>query len=389
MNGVNLSANIIDESDIKELISWLNTNPRLTKGNRTIEFEDKFSTYLGNKYSLFCNSGSSANLLAIDGLKNSGYLKNNKIIVPEISWATTVAPTMQLGLEPILCDCDSNNLGVDIDEFYKIVKHQKPSAAIIVHVLGLDSNIEKIVEMCEENSVHLIEDTCESLGSEVSNKKLGSFGIASTFSFYFGHHISTIEGGMVSTNDEYLNEVMSMLRSHGWDRDLKDSSKMKYRNIHNIDNFSALYRFYYPGYNLRSTDLQAVIGINQLKKIPDIVKKREYNYKLYRENLEKFYWTPKETENQNVVSNMGYPMILPDRAKVSKSLMENGIEHRPLVSGRMSNQPMWIKKYGEKSKTGFSNKVDDNGIYLPNNHEIKDEEILHICSIVNNEARDI
>jgi dTDP-4-amino-4,6-dideoxygalactose transaminase len=119
------------------------------------------------------------------------------------------------------------------------------------------------------------------------------------------------------------------------------------------------------------------------------VKKREYNYKLYRENLEKFYWTPKQTDNQNVISNMGYPMILPDRDAVSKSLMEAGVEHRPLVSGRMSNQPMWIKKYGEKSKTGFSNKVDDNGIYLPNNHEIKDEEILHICSIVNNEARDI
>ena len=152
---------------------WLADIPRLTKGEKTVEFENKFARFLGCKHAIYCNSGSSANLLITSALKQSGKLKNNKIIVPQISWSTTVFPVIQLGLEPILCDCNLENLGIDLEHLESILKEHQPSALILVHVLGFDSNIEEVIKLCNKYNVLVIEDTCESLGSKTSNKMLG------------------------------------------------------------------------------------------------------------------------------------------------------------------------------------------------------------------------
>tara|TARA_Y100000114_G_C11747834_1_gene322595 strand:+ start:543 stop:1694 length:1152 start_codon:yes stop_codon:yes gene_type:complete len=376
-----LCSDIIDKQDISKLSDWLLEMPRLTKGQKTLEFEANFSEFLGCKHSVFCNSGSSANLLITSALLQSNRLRNNKIVVPQISWSTTLFPSMQLGLQPILCDCNRTNLGIDIEHFKKIIKEENPAAIILVHVLGFDSNIKVISDLCKENDIILIEDTCESLGSQTDNQHLGTFGLASSFSFYFGHHISTIEGGMVCTDDDEFAEIIKMIRSHGWDRDLSENRRKVYQDHWNIKGIDSLYTFYYTGFNLRSTDLQAFLGINQIDKIPHIVKRREENYLLYNELLRDHTWIPTPTVDQNVVSNMGYPLIVKNRDIIYKSLNENNIECRPLISGSMGMQPAWIEKYGPCPSPNAS-VIDSRGMYVPNHQDLTLEQVNFICDTI-------
>ena len=218
---INLVQDTIDNKDINQLIKWLKTYPRLTKGELTIQFEKDWSDYLGVEYSIFVNSGSSANLLMIYYLIESGLLKRgDKVIVPALSWSTSLSPVIQFGLQPILCDCNLDDLSIDIEHFNVLIKEHKPKALVLVPILGFVPNMKEIQDICESKNIILLEDTCESLGSEFNNKKLGTFGLMSSFSTYFGHHISTIEGGMICTNDKKVANILKSLRSHGWDRDM-------------------------------------------------------------------------------------------------------------------------------------------------------------------------
>ena len=386
MKPIKLCSDIIDRRDINALTRWLIKMPQLTTGSKTLEFESKFSEYLGCKHSIYCNSGSSANLLIVSALKQMGILKNNKIVVPQVSWSTTIFPAIQFGLDPILCDCKLDNLGINLSHLKRIIAEDKPAAIILVHVLGFDSSIEKVVKLCEENDILVIEDTCESLGSMTSGKMLGTFGFASSFSFYFGHHISTIEGGMVCTDNDDFADVIKMIRSHGWDRDLSQDSKDKYRQKYNVDDFDSLYKFYYAGFNLRSTDLQAFIGIGQIPKMSYIVKQREENYYTYRENLTSEIWLPVLEETQNVISNMGYPIITKNKREVYKRLSKNKIECRPLVAGSMGLQPAWSNLYGESPMVN-ADIVDKYGMYVPNHQDLTSKDIKRVCSIINEETQ--
>ena len=213
---ITLVKDTIDNKDVDRLVDWLKTYPRLTKGPVTSEFESKFSNWLGTEYSVFVNSGSSANLLMLSALKQGGYLKNNKVVVPSTAWSTDLAPVIQLGLEPLLCDSNMENLSVDIDYLEKIFIEESPSALLLVSVLGLVPYMDVIIELCTKHDVILLEDTCEAMGCEYKGRKLGTFGLASTFSTFFGHHISTIEGGIISTDDKDFYELLVSIRSHGW-----------------------------------------------------------------------------------------------------------------------------------------------------------------------------
>jgi len=378
---ISLVKDTVDKNDIKGLIKWLKTNPKLTKGDLTIEFEKKWSEWLGVKHSVFINSGSSANLAMIYSLILSNKLKNKKVVVPSVSWVTTVTPIIQLGLEPIICDCDKDNLGLDIEHLKKIIKEHSPSALILVHVLGIPNKMDEIVKLCQENNIILLEDTCEAIGSKYEDKKLGTIGNMSSFSFYFGHHMSTIEGGMVSTNDYDLYILLLSIRSHGWDRDLPEIEKEKLRKKYNVSDFRALYTFYYPGFNLRSTDLQAFIGINQLKKIDKIVEKREKNYRLYNSLIKDSLWKIKEPKN-SFISNFAYPLIVKNIKEVVKELNNNNIECRPLICGSINEQPFWYEKYG-KFDIPNAKTIHENGLYLPNNPDMTKSEIKFICKIIN------
>ena len=381
MNKIDLVKDTIDSDDIKKLISWLETNPRLTKGDLNVKFEKEWSEWLGKKYSVFVNSGSSANLAALYSLLLSGKLRNNKIIVPAVSWVTTVTPVVQFGMEPIMCECDEDNLGLNIEHLKQIIKEHDPSSIILVHVLGFPNHMNEIVELCKEHDIRLIEDTCESIGSEYEGKKLGTFGDLSTFSFYFGHHMSTIEGGMISTDDEELYHILLSIRSHGWDRDLPKSKQIELREKYNIGDFRSLYTFYYPGFNLRATDLQAFIGLEQLKKLDLIVKNRNLNYQKYHEGIKNNEWKinpPKDS----FISNFSYPVITKNIKELVEKLTENNVECRPLICGSINEHPFWYERYG-KQDLPISKKVHEYGLYLPNNHQMTVEEIDKVINIVN------
>jgi CDP-6-deoxy-D-xylo-4-hexulose-3-dehydrase len=378
---INLVKDTIDGDDIKQLISWLETNPRLTKGQLNVQFEKEWSEWLGKKYSVFVNSGSSANLAALYSLLLSGKLRNNKIVVPAVSWVTTVTPAVQFGMEPIMCECDEDNLGLNIEHLKQIIKEHDPSSIILVHVLGFPNHMNEIVELCKEHDIRLIEDTCESIGSEYEGKKLGTFGDLSTFSFYFGHHMSTIEGGMISTDDEDLYHILLSIRSHGWDRDLPKSKQIELREKYNIGDFRSLYTFYYPGFNLRATDLQAFIGLGQLKKLDDIVKNRHINYQRYHKGIINNEWKVKPPTN-SFISNFSYPVITKNITELVEKLTENNIECRPLICGSINEHPFWYERYG-KQELPISKKVHEYGLYLPNNHQMTLEEVDKVINIVN------
>jgi CDP-6-deoxy-D-xylo-4-hexulose-3-dehydrase len=378
---ITLVKNTISNNDIDKLIEWLGTYPRLTKGPLTLELEKKWSDWLGVKYSVFCNSGSSANLLMLSAFQQQQTLNNVKVVVPSVAWATDLAPVMQLGMIPVLCDCNMDDLSVDLEHLKDIFIRQMPDALMLVSVLGLVPNMDKIVELCKRHNVTLLEDTCESMGCEYKGQKLGTFGKMSTFSTFFGHHISTIEGGFVSTNDEEIYKLLISLRSHGWDRDLDKETQTSLQKEWGVSEFDAMYTFYYPGYNLRSTDLNAFIGLGQIDKLDDWGEKREQNFNLYQKLIKNDYWKVKPQPN-SFVSNFAYPVIHPNRNEIVRELQNNNVEVRPMVCGSMGTQPFYVKEYGKLELPNVSI-VDKYGFYVPNHPKLTDNEILFISDIIN------
>ena len=309
------------------------------------------------------------------------YLKNHKVIIPSIAWATDLSPVIQLGLDPILCDCNLNDLSVDLEHLEQLFKKHSPSALILVSILGLVPDMEKIVKLCSEYNVLLLEDSCESMGCEYKGKKLGTFGEMSTFSTYFGHHISTIEGGFICTDNKELYELLISLRSHGWDRDLSKETQEKLQKEWSISKFNSLYTFYYSGFNFRSTDLQAYIGINQIDKLESWGKKREKNYQTYQKLIKNNFWKPKSFSD-SFISNFAYPVISKNRDKIVSDLQKNNIEVRPLISGSMGTQPFYIKSYG-KLELPNASIVDKYGFYVPNHPHLNNTELKLISNIIN------
>jgi CDP-6-deoxy-D-xylo-4-hexulose-3-dehydrase len=378
-----LAHNTIDDNDYQILINFLKKRRTLTQSKTVNKFQENFSDFLKTKHSVFVNSGSSANLLMLYALKVLEVMKNNKVCVPSLCWATDLAPVLQLGMEPILIDCNLENLSVDLDHLENVFKTETPSTLILVSVLGLSPDMDKIIELCEKYDVILLEDNCESQGSTYKGKKLGNFGLMSSFSTYFAHTMSTIEGGVISTNDEKIYHTLLQLRSHGWDRDLPDSKQEELRDKWNVNNFSTLYTFYIPGFNLRSTDLQAKIGIDQLDKVDSMIENRYKNFLYYKSKLENKVWFPKTIEN-SYTSNFAIPVVTrsqKDKENLIKDLEENNIVCRPLISGSMGTQPFYKKLYGE-NKLPNCTKIDECGLYVPNHDKLTIEDIDRICKVL-------
>jgi CDP-4-dehydro-6-deoxyglucose reductase, E1 len=380
---IKLVSDTIDKEDISSLISWLSQDdiPRLTKGELTVQLEQKWAKKIGTKYSIYLNSGSSAILLTLAALKQMGKLPG-KIVVPGLSWATDISSPLLLGLEPIMCDCNLEDLSCNLDNLENIFIKHSPSALILVSPLGFVPKMDELVSLCNKYNVILLEDVCESMGSKFNGKYLGTFGYASFFSMYFGHHLSTIEGGFINTDDEDLYHMLLMMRSHGWDRDLPEWKQNELRKKYNSDKFDALYQFYVPGFNLRATDLQAFIGIRAIDKLDNYSVKRNINYNLYKNYL-KTNLLKLPDNNSNFISSFAIPIINNNRDNIVKELMINNIEVRPLIAGNMSKKPMWYNKFPIPELPNCDI-IHQYGFYVPNHQDLKEEEIIKICNIINN-----
>lgn len=378
-----LADDTIDATELADLADWIKSGKRLTKGPLCLEFENSFAEWQGAKHAVFVNSGSSANLLIIQALLEGGYLSSNRVIAPAVSWVTTVSPLLQLGLDVRLVDCDKSSLGIDAAHLEKLCEEHKPSMLILVHVLGHEAELAMVKQICDRYGVLLVEDSCEALGSIYEGCKLGSHGKAGSFSFYYGHHISTIEGGMVVTDDTDLYHIMLSIRSHGWARDVPTSVREEWRQGYDIDQFRDLYTFYYSGFNLRSTDLNAFLGLRQLQKLDEVVRVRERNEAHYAGHLQDIWRQRSQTDK---LSSFAFAATVENRLEVYESLRARNIECRPLICGNIGLHPFWVRKFGPSSFP-YADVVHNKGLYLPNHFKMSEDDIARVASVFKDVAQ--
>ncbi len=379
-----LAEDTIDHQDVDRLVAWLKTYPRLTQGKVNVDFEEKWSQWAGKKYSVFCNSGSSANLLMFYALLLSGRLESKKIILPSVGWATTIAPAIQFGFEPVLCEADPDTFGLDLNYLESLLKKHRSSAVMLVQVLGVPHKMKALLKLKEKYGFELLEDACAAVGSSAYGKKLGSFGDMSSFSFYFGHQISTIEGGMVSTDDKQYYDLLLMLRSHGWSKDLDPETHNRLVQKYEIDDFHTPFVFYEPGFNLRSTDLNAFIGLGQVEKLDKIASRRHENHMLYRKYLGDQFYVQKWEDPDAIISSISYGIVAEStnqRRAIVKALNENSIETRIFSAGNLGLHPFWFNRFG-KASFPLADRIHHAGFFLPNHPSLKAEDITFISQVV-------
>jgi len=359
----------------------------LTQSKKVKKFEKKWSQWLGVKYSVFVNSGSSANLLTISLLKIL-YKKRKEIILPTLTWVSDINSVIQNGFKPVFVDINPNNLCMDENELLKKI-NKNTLAVFLTHVQGFNGLSQNLINILKKKKIHLIEDVCESHGATFNNKKLGSFGKISNFSFYYAHHMSTIEGGMVCTNDKKIYELAKMLRSHGMVRESNNAS-FERKMINKNPKLSPKFIFLYPAYNFRNTEVGAVIGLNQLKSLNKNNKKRKDNFKLFLKLLDKKkFKTDFEIKGS---CNYAFPLILRKADFKFRNILENkmkkyGIEYRRgnAGGGNQLRQP-YLKPYVKNVNFTNFKEVDHIhffGYYIGNYPSLSFDKIRKLVKILN------
>lgn len=379
-----IKSTFFKEKETKEKLSeFIIKSNKLSMGDECLKFENEFARYHGNKYACLVNSGSSANLLLIQALLISGKLKKgDNIGVSGLTWSTNIMPLFQLGLNPVPIDVELDTLNVGLKSLIEVHSKNNLKGFFITNLLGLCSNLLDIVSFCENNKILLFEDNCESLGSVHKNRLLGTFGIASTSSFYVGHHLSTIEGGMIITDDDEIYNALLISRAHGWSRNLSKKNKDDLKSKYQIENFYNNYTFYDLGFNLRPTEITGFLGNYQIKFLKEMVNIRENNFNFFSDQV---------VQNNNIInlkvnqlekiSNFAYPLIFKSKSmykRYREKFQKNNVEIRPIVSGNITEQP-FFKKYSSLSlKLKNASYIHENGFYFPNNPELTNEEKYYI-----------
>ena len=363
---------------------------KTTMSKKVEMFEKLFAKYIGVKYALMVNSGSSANLLALSILNNPFLGKKqikegHEVITPAVTWSTTVFPIVNINVKPVFVDVDSKTFNIDPKKIEKAIT-KKTKAIMVVHLLGNPCNMEIIKKIAKKYNLFLIEDCCEALGAQFKGKKVGGFGDLATFSFFASHHITTMEGGMLVTNNQELFEIAKSLRTHGWSRDLKNRKQIENKN-NKIDS-----RFLFPnlGYNLRPTELQGAFGIHQIKKLNKFLKIREKNAKFWKKSLSKYskYMIFLEEESKSYNSNMLFAIKITKNKFFTKDQLVNflekkGIDTRPVMAGNFVKQPV-IKIIPHRISGNLKNSTDimKNAFLIGNHQNIGDKERKYISKTI-------
>ncbi|OGC70103.1 hypothetical protein A2415_00700 [candidate division WWE3 bacterium RIFOXYC1_FULL_39_7] len=384
-----IKSSFYDEVNTKEkLVEFIRNAPILSMGEQCAKLEEEFAKKQGCRYSAFVSSGSAANLILIQAMLNLGYLrKGDKVAFSALTWATNVMPLIQLGLQPVPLDCELSNLNVSSGILKSALEKESDIKALfLTNVLGFSADIDVLSKFCADNNILLLEDNCESLGSKVAGKLLGNYGLASTFSTFVGHHLSTIEGGFVCTNDENLVEMLRLVRAHGWDRNLPEENKNKLRNENNIDYFYSRYTFYDLAYNTRPTEIQGFLGNIQVGFWDEIVAKRERNFFIFHEAVKSNDdLIHLEVGHMDTVSNFAMPIVFKDKTlfrKYKDKFESRNVEIRPVIAGNISRQPFFKKYVNRDSHLENADFIHENGLYFANNPELTDEEVNVLSGLI-------
>lgn len=385
-----LASSTWDKEELDAILSVIETG-KFSMGDCVRKFEEEFANYFGARFSLMFNSGSSANLAMIAGLRyrNPEILRpGSEIIVPAVSWSTTYYPVHQLGYKLRFVDVNISSLNMDLEKVNAAI-NKNTGAIFAVNLLGNPANLDALRALASLNNLTLIEDNCESMGAKLNQEYAGTFGLAGSFSTFFSHHISTMEGGFVVTDDESLFETMKSLRAHGWTRDLNPINSVYPKSG---SDWEDLFRFVLPGYNLRPIEIEAAIGRVQLRKLSSFVKIRRQNAKRFMENMGKIPGYLVQEQNGES-SSFGFSLICTDsmlgkRDKVINLLTLAGVQTRPIVAGNFTRNPV-IKHLNHATLDVYPNAdlVHDEGLFFGNHHFDLSDKIDKICAILEETAR--
>lgn len=361
---------------------------QFTMGKYVKAFEEEFAKYIGVKHAIMVNSGSSANLIMLDGLKyrNLPLLKNgDEVIVPAVSWSTTFFPVTQIGLTLKFVDIDLSTMNIDVTQIEKAIT-EKTRAILAVNLLGNPCAFDELREICQKHDLLLIEDNCESLGAQFKGEKTGSIGVCGSHSFFFSHHMCTMEGGMVTTNDTQLYEAMHSLRAHGWIRGLPKKNSV---SDHSNDPWTDQFKFVLPGYNFRPLEIEGAAGLAQLKKLPEFISARRKNAEYFINRANAFPQIRIQEENGES-SWFGFAITLDGelmgrRTELIQYLSEKGIETRPIVAGNFLNNPVIsLLDYISVGQMESAEIIDKEGFFIGNHHyPLKSELDFFFDSIEN------
>ena len=366
----------------EEILAAVDTmlSTRVTMGKKVKKFEKEYAEKYEHDYGVMVNSGSSANLLAVAALSNplleNGLKPGDEVIVPALSWATTVWPLIQHNLVPVFVDCCPKTLNIDVNQLESAV-NEKTKAIMLVHVYGNPCDMDGIMNIAKKHNLTVIEDSCESMGAKYNNQAVGTFGKVGTFSFYFSHHITTLEGGICVSNDYELTETMRIMRAHGWSREAEQHEKY----VKQYPDIDPRFIFVNIGYNLRPTEVQAAIGSVQLPKLDEFIVNRRKTANYYHEKLSKyldFFDFQQETKN-GFSTWFGFPLVVKNDApftnkELADFLHKNNIETRPIIAGNMAKHPA-LKMYKHKIFNTLENcdNIMQNGIALGNHQHIDEQ----------------
>jgi CDP-6-deoxy-D-xylo-4-hexulose-3-dehydrase len=380
-----LASSTWDEKEI-EAINGVIAKDMYTMGEGVKQFEDDFAKFVNSKYAVMVNSGSSANLIAVAAMfytKNPKLKRGDEVIVPAVSWSTTYYPLYQYGLKLKFVDVDLHTLNFDLEQL-KLAVTENTKMILAVNLLGNPNNFDAINEIIGTRNIILMEDNCESMGAEFKGKQTGTFGLVGTFSTFFSHHMATMEGGLIVTDDEEMYHVMVCLRAHGWTRHLPKENKISNKS----DNwFEESFRFLLPGYNVRPVEMSGVIGVEQLKKLPSFLDQRRKNAELFvslfKDN--KDFYIQKDIDNS---SWFGFSFIIKPESKLNRSdivkaLEENHIDCRPIVTGDFTKNEVLkyfdCEIFGEMKNAQY---LDKNGFFVGNHQIDLTEEIKHLHRVL-------
>ena len=362
-----------------------------TMGENVRAYEEQFARKFGTKYAVMVSSGSTANLLAIAALVYSKRLpRGAEVIVPAVSWSTTYAPLEQYGMKLVFVDIDKDTLNMDVQALRNAIT-EKTSMVFLVNLLGNPNYFDEVFDICRQRDIIVIEDNCESLGAEYKGKKLGTLGLLGTYSTCYSHHLCTMEGGMVVTNDQELYEYMLCIRAHGWTRNLPNSSSIYQKND---DAFYESFNFIVPGYNLRPLEMEGAIGLEQLKKMDRMIKQRQENARYFKQKMSGFtdIRLQKEVESS---SWFGFSLVLEGslagkRSKIVEQLRKAQVEVRPIVAGNFTrNKVIEYMDYIIPAPLTNADDIHYNGFFVGNHSKNNFAEIDYFVDVLNRTVSEV